>query len=195
MSTGRPREFDFDTALEAALLVFWRKGYEGATLPDLTAAMGINRPSLYAAFGNKEALFRKALDRYVETHAQHVRDAVAQPTARGVAQRLWAGTIELTTGSRFPRGCFLVQAALVCGDAADCVRSEVARQRAQLDEVLRTRFERALTEGDLPPQTRPADLAKYVATVNHGIAVQASGDATRAELLRVAELALRAWPA
>lgn len=195
MSTGRPREFDFDTALEAALLVFWRKGYEGATLPDLTAAMGINRPSLYAAFGNKEALFRKAMDRYVETHAQHVRDAVAQPTARGVAQQLWAGTIELTAGSRFPRGCFLVQAVLVCGDAADCVRSEVARQRSQLDEVLRTRFERALAEGDLPPQARPADLAKYVATVNHGIAVQASGDATRAELLRVAELALGVWPA
>ncbi len=82
MPSGRPREFDIDQALDAALNVFWRKGYEGATLPDLTRAMGINRPSLYAAFGNKETLFRKSVERYVEGPAAHIVEALEEPTAR-----------------------------------------------------------------------------------------------------------------
>src|SRR5881397_579443 len=112
-TVGRPRAFDVDEALDQALKVFWRKGYEGASLPDLTEAMGINRPSLYAAFGNKEALFRKAVERYVEGHACHVRGALAEPTARGVVRRLWLAGIDLIADPRRPRGCFLVQGALV----------------------------------------------------------------------------------
>jgi len=189
---GRPREFDFDKALDAALKVFWRKGYEGATLPDLTRAMGINRPSLYAAFGNKEALFRRAIDRYVEGPASHVLEALLEPTARAVVRRLWSGGIELTTGS--PRGCFLVQSALACGDDADRVRREVSKRRTRLEVSLRERFERAVSEGDLPSSADPADLARYAATVAHGIAVQAVGGATHDELQRVAEMALSAWP-
>jgi len=194
MAVGRPREFDIDQALDRALMVFWRKGYEGASLPDLTAAMGINRPSLYAAFGNKESLFRKAVDRYVEGHACHVKDALNAPTARAVVEQLWNGSIDLTTGSKSPRGCFLVQAALACGDEADCLRKEVAKQRGRLETALRDRFQRAIAEGDLPSKADPADLAKYVSTVSHGIAVQAAGGATRDELHRVAKMALRAWP-
>src|SRR5579863_2273019 len=115
MAIGRPRAFDIDKALDRAMKVFWRKGYEGASLPDLTKAMGINRPSLYAAFGNKEALFRKAIDRYTQGPASHVREALNEPTARRVVERLFRGTINLITGSRNPRGCVLVQSALACG--------------------------------------------------------------------------------
>lgn len=97
MAIGRPREFDVNKALDRALKVFWRKGYEGASLPDLTRAMGINRPSLYAAFGNKEALFRKALDRYAAVSAGHIREALNEPTARAVVERLLLGTAELLT--------------------------------------------------------------------------------------------------
>src|SRR5215204_6288141 len=109
MPRGRPREFDIDEALDRALEVFWRRGYEGASLPELTEAMGINRPSLYAAFGNKEALFRKAIDRYVDRTAAPVREALREPMARGVVERLLCASVDLITDPGHPRGCFLVQ--------------------------------------------------------------------------------------
>jgi AcrR family transcriptional regulator len=192
--TGRPREFNPDKALDRALKVFWRKGYEGASLPDLTKAMGINRPSLYAAFGNKEALFRKAIDRYLEGPAAPVRAALQQPTARAVVEQVLHGTIDLVTDSRNPQGCFLVQAALACGDSADCVRRELAKRRDAGVTALRERFERAVAEVDLPANCNPADLARYVATVMHGLSVQAAGGAQRDDLEQVAKIALRAWP-
>src|SRR5207245_2576808 len=111
---GRPRSFDLDKALDAALQVFWRKGYEGASLPDLTEAMGINRPSLYAAFGNKEELFRTVVIRYIEGPAAFVRKALDEPTARAAAERLLTGAVDLVTDPKNPRGCLLVQGALVC---------------------------------------------------------------------------------
>jgi AcrR family transcriptional regulator len=194
MPVGRPRAFDVKEALDRALEVFWRKGYEGTSLPDLTRAMGINRPSLYAAFGNKEALFRKAIDRYLAGPACHVREAIEEPNARAVVEKLLGGTIELVTDRQNPRGCFLVQGALACADDSDALRQEMAQRRAAGEAALRKRFVRAISEGDLPPGCDPADLARYVTTVMHGIAVQAAGGARRSQLRRVAALALRAWP-
>jgi AcrR family transcriptional regulator len=194
MSIGRPREFDVEKALDRALEVFWRKGYEGATLPELTRAMGINRPSLYAAFGNKEALFRKALDRYAEGPAAFAREALAEPTARAVVERLLGGGAELLTRPAQPRGCLMVQGALACGEGAESVRRELSARRAAREAELRRRFERALSKGDLPPGSDPADLARYVVTVLQGMAVQAAGGARREDLRRVVRIALRAWP-
>jgi AcrR family transcriptional regulator len=191
---GRPREFDVEKALDRALRVFWRKGYEGATLLNLTKAMGINRPSLYAAFGNKEGLFRKALDRYAEGPAAYVREALNEPTARAVAERLLGGAIDLFADRRNPRGCLMVQGALACGEAAESIRRELVSHRVAREAAVRQRFERALVDGDLPADSDPADLARYVMTVAQGMAVQAAGGATREELRRVMETALRAWP-
>jgi AcrR family transcriptional regulator len=193
--TGRPREFDVDKVLDRALRVFWRKGYEGASLSDLTQAMGINRPSLYAAFGNKEALFKKAIDRYVEGPGAFVREALQQPTAKTVAEHLFRGTIELVTDSRNPHGCLMVQGALACGDTADCARREMAKRRDASVTALCKRFERAVSEGDLPSDCNPSDLARFVTTVMHGMAVQAASGASRDELQRAGKIALRAWPA
>src|SRR5882724_10042851 len=130
VAKGRPREFDVEKALDRALEVFWRKGYEGASLLDLTRAMGINRPSLYAAFSSKEGLFRKALDRYADGPAAYVREALGEPTARAVAERLLRGAIDLLTDRRNPRGCLMVQGALACGAAAESVRGELVSRRA-----------------------------------------------------------------
>ena len=187
--------FDAEKALDRALDVFWRKGYDGASLPDLTEAMGINRPSLYAAFGNKEALFRKALDRYVEGPAAYVRKALDEPTAREVAESLFQGAIELLTNPKHPRGCLAVQSALACGEAAESIRDELVSRRKALELAIRRRFQKARTEGDLPADVDPAALAGFAAAVIHGMAVQAAGGASRKELKRVAELALRTWPA
>jgi AcrR family transcriptional regulator len=194
MPIGRPRAFDIDEALDRALTVFWRKGYEGASLPDLTKAMGINRPSLYSAFGNKEALFRKAIDRYVEGPACQLREALKGPTARAVVERLLRGGIDLVTDPENPHGCFMVQGALACGDTVDPIRREMVKRRAAGEAALRERLERALAEGDLPPDSVPADLARYVAILYHGLAVQAAGGATREELSRVVEVVMRGWP-
>lgn len=194
MSLGRPRSFDIDEALDRALEVFWRKGYEGASLPDLTAAMRINRPSLYAAFGNKEALFHKALDRYAAGPAAHVGKALEAETARAVAERLLHGTIDLLTNPKHPQGCLVVQGALACGSEGEAVRQALIERRAESLAAIRRRFERARVEGDLPANCKPADLARYLTTIVQGMAVQATGGATRAQLRKVAELALRTWP-
>ena len=194
MPRGRPRAFCVDEALDRALDVFWRKGYEGATLPDLTEAMGINRPSLYAAFGNKEQLFRKAMDRYAEGPAAFVQQALAQPTARKVAETLLRCKIDMLCDPKTPRGCFVVQAALACGDEGECIRDELGALRKSLELAIRRRFQRARKEGDLPASADPAALAAFVSAVGNGLAVQAAGGATRKELQRVAELALAAWP-
>jgi AcrR family transcriptional regulator len=191
---GRPREFDLDEALDRALRVFWRRGYEGATLPELTEAMGINRPSLYAAFGSKEELFRKALDRYAEGPAACLREALNEPTARAVAEGLLEGAIAVVTDQRNPQGCLMVQGALTCGEAAESVRRELLARRVAGEVAIRQRLERARADGDLPAEADPADLAGYLVTFMRGMAVQAAGGASREDLRRVAEMALRAWP-
>ena len=193
MAVGRPRSFDADQALECALKVFWRKGYEGTTLPDLTKAMGINRPSLYAAFGDKETLFRKALDRYFEGPAAYVFEALKEPNARAAVERLLRGAAELQTCSATP-GCLTVHGALACGDTAGAIRKELALRREQGEAAIYQRLKQAKSEKDLPPGSNPADLARYFATVIQGMAVQAAGGASRVELERVVQTALLVWP-
>jgi AcrR family transcriptional regulator len=193
MTAGRPRDFDTDRALELALLVFWQKGYEGASLADLTAAMGINRPSLYAAFGNKEALFRKTLDRYAATRADFQRRALDAPRARDAIEQVLRGTVDFLADKRHPKGCMITQGALACGQEADSIRRELIARRCAAEADFRRRLERAEAEGDLPPWLQPAAFAKYLATLLQGMAVQAAGGASRDELQQVADLALAVW--
>lgn len=193
---GRPREFCPEEALDKALHVFWRQGYEGASLTDLTEAMGISRPSLYAAFGNKEDLFRRALDRYSETGPGAVqREALDQPTAKAVVERMLRGAAECLTDPDNPRGCLAVQGALSCGEAAESIKNELCGRRAAGEAALRARFERAKADGDLNAEADPQALARFVVTVQQGMSVQAAGGASRDDLMAVAEMALKAWPA
>lgn len=195
MAKGRPREFDPDEALDKAMMVFWQEGFEGASLTDLTEAMGISRPSLYAAFGNKEELFRRALLRYVETGpaAEH-RAALAEPTSRAVVGRLLRYKAESLTDPCHPLGCMVVRGEFSCGGAEQSIKDELAALRCSGETALAERFERAKAEGDLPRSSDPAALAQYVMVLIQGMSVQASSGATREQLLGVAEMALASWP-
>jgi len=191
---GRPRTFDIDEALDKAMVVFWRKGYEGSSIPDLTKAMGISSPSLYAAFGSKEGLFRRVLDRYELGPSHYVTEALKAPTAREVVERLLLGAVNLVAGDCNPTGCLMVQGALSGSDAASEVRVDLAARRAAGERAVRRRLKRAKDEGDLPADADPAQLARYIRAIVYGLAVHAAGGATRRELQGVAEVALRHWP-
>lgn len=194
MGVGRPKEFDVDKALESALQVFWSKGYEGASLQDLTIAMGINKPSMYSTFGNKEELFRKALDRYFENRRVAIERALNQPTARAVIEDLLFEFAHSQTAPDHPPGCLAVQGALVSGKEADCIRKELISRRLLTETLLRERFERAKLEGDLPIDIEPCNLARYVATLSQGMSVQAANGASSCQLEKVVEIALKIFP-
>jgi AcrR family transcriptional regulator len=156
--------------------------------------MGINRPSLYAAFGNKEELFRKALNHYRTGPLAFLADALEKPTSREAVEAILAGFIRMQRGRREARGCLIVSGALACGKEAEAIRQELARLRAGAVTMLRKRFERAVREGDLPAETDCPTLARYFATVLHGLMVQAASGATEKELQLVSAMAMRVWP-
>ncbi len=191
---GRPREFCVDRALTAALGVFWSKGYDGASLADLTEAMGITKPSLYAAFGNKEALFHKALDLYEAEKLEYTREALKQSTARGVAEHFMRGAIDAQTSSCDPKGCLGVISATACGAEATSIKAHVIQRRASSQAALVERFEQARRDGDLPAHVDAAGLTSYLYAILQGMAVQAGSGATRADLERVVETSLAMWP-
>ena len=193
MPAGRPREFDIDKAVDRAMILFWRNGYEGTSLSDLTDGLGITRPSLYAAFGSKQGLFRKVLERYVEVPSRYVTDALKAPSAREVAERLFQGCIELNTNPRHP-GCLMVRDAQACGAGTVAVKQELAVKLADGERAIAGRFKQAKSDGDLPRDCNPDDLARYVRSVIYGIAVQASAGATKQDLRKVADVVLRTWP-
>ncbi|KQS71876.1 TetR family transcriptional regulator [Modestobacter sp. Leaf380] len=191
---GRPRAFDADAALDAAVRVFWAQGYEGASLDDLTAAMGITRTSLYRAFGNKEQLFGRVLARYTETAAAYALRAVGRPTAREVAREFLDGAVQATTDPSSPAGCLGVQGALAVGSAGTAARGVLASWREAGAALLRDRFERSLQDGDLPAGTDPALLARHLMTVANGVAVQAATGVGESELRVVVDMTLSSWP-
>lgn len=191
---GRPRSFDADDALERAMKVFWEQGYEGASLADLTAAMGITRTSMYAAFGNKEQLFAAALKRYLDGPGGYLTQALREPTAQKVAQAFIEGSVRTTTRPDCPSGCLVVQGSLAAGEAGRPARDVLIACREEAVSQLRKRFRKAIKDGDLAPDADPGVLARYVMTVANGIAVQAANGVGRRELEKVAETALRNWP-
>jgi AcrR family transcriptional regulator len=194
MANGRPREFDIEIALDRAMELFWRKGYEGTSLSDLTETLGITRPSLYAAFGNKEALFRTVLKRYEANVVTYRPRALNAPTAKAVARELLEGAANLFGDKSKPAGCLGVQGALASGEQADPIRRELIANRTAGERAIRQRLKRAKAEGDLPSDSNPSSLARYLSAVVYGMAVLAAGGASRTELLQVTEMALQNWP-
>jgi AcrR family transcriptional regulator len=190
---GRPREFDREDALDEAMEVFWRRGYEGATIAELTGAMGINPPSLYAAFGSKEGLLKAALDRYSQKREACMAELLEAPTAREMVERLRLKLADLQTDPDNPPGCLLVAGGLACGVGSENIPFELAAHRAQTEDELRARLIRAREEGDLAEDADPAALARYLSAVIAGIGVLASAGATREQLREVAMVAVKAF--
>jgi AcrR family transcriptional regulator len=187
---GRPRQFSEEQALDAAMRVFWEKGFEGATLADLTKAMGINRSSLYSSFGDKQELYRRVLDHYASGPASFMHCALEAATAREVVAKIFEGAVKAFSDPHNPRGCLTVQGALACGSESRSVQLETLQFRRRAEEMLARRLRRAQKEVDLPRDFDPAEIARFVVTVVNGLSVQAANGASGKELKRVTEMAM-----
>ncbi len=195
MARGRPRTFDPDAAVAAVLPIFMEKGFEGATFGELVAAMGINPPSFYAAFGSKEQLFRRAIELYASLGAAIVTDAIAKPTAYEAVEHLLRLTADSDTDPSRPAGCLFVQGALCSSDKGSDIRAELQERRTAIGPVLEERLRRARGEGDESLVGDPEKLALFVSTVIQGMAVQATSGCDRAALHRVVDVTLAALAA
>ncbi len=191
---GRHREFDENAALDAALAVFWAKGYEGASFDDLSRATNVARPGLYAAFGNKESLFLKVLDRYGSEYTSFIREALELPTSVEVVTRILRGTVELNTRFAKHLGCLGVNGAVACSANAEAIRVELVRQRSSSEAALARRLKQAQKEGDLSSAAKAGTLAKLVMTLTQGISVQAKAGVGRAALGEIVKQFLLSWP-
>lgn len=189
MQSGRPREFDADQAIDAAMEVFWAKGYEATSIGDLTSALGILRGSLYSAFDSKKALFDRVVERYCETVGSYIERAVAAEDVREVVCCVWYGVVAATTGAKTPSGCLVVQGALNSPSDGSGVWEALAGIRNDDRARLQRRFERESAK-DLPGGMSPAVLASLVVTFQHGIAVQARTGASRETLVETVDAAL-----
>jgi AcrR family transcriptional regulator len=192
---GRPREFDRDAALEAAMFLFWRKGFAATSMNDLCEAMGVRSPSLYAAFGSKEELYLEAVARYVDIQGQLVWDGLEEATTAraGVENLLLAATKNLPKSRTTPAGCMAVLAAV--GDEWPAAIARVAKEtRHEMQGRLRARLEAAVANGELPVATDIDSLGRFYLGVFQGMAIQARDGATQAELSGIATAAMAAWP-
>ncbi|MGW3855441.1 TetR/AcrR family transcriptional regulator [Micromonospora arida] len=189
---GRPRAFDEETVLDRAAEVFWRHGYEGASLTTLTSAMGINRPSLYATFGSKEQLFERAFARYRETQVTNVRAVLEQPTAYAAVEAFLRSSADGLTANDHPLGCLSIQGGLACSPENARISQILAAGRAANEAALEERLSRAAREGDLPPGVDHRALARLVMALSEGFAVHAAAGTSREDLHASIDVALRA---
>jgi AcrR family transcriptional regulator len=191
---GRPRAFSEAAALDAAVRVFWEKGYEGASLDDLTSAMGINRSSLYSTFGDKETLFRRVIARYSTGPMASLWEALTQPKARSVVEALFRSQVKFLSDPSHPRGCLTLQGGLACGSGSEAAKQAMVDWRKNGLTQLQKRMQRAHREGDLAADVNPNDLARYIMIVMNGLSIQAANGATKAEMTSAVQMALRSMP-
>ena len=189
--TGRPINFDKDAALEAAMLLFWERGFEGTSMADLTQAMGLSPSSIYAAFGDKHALFALAAKRYLENPAQYAARALAEPTLKGVVRALFENTVEFLTTPGHPPTCMSLAGAMGCSVNATPAKQRMTEIRKQNEAAIKSRLVKARKSGEFPKEINVDDYTRYLSTVLAGLSIQAANGSTKAELTRTAEMALR----
>jgi AcrR family transcriptional regulator len=189
--TGRPIGFDRDAALEAAMLLFWERGYEGTSMADLTQAMNLNPSSIYAAFGDKHALFSAAVRRYMEIRAQYATKALEEPTLEGVIRALFDNTVAFLTTPGHPPTCMTLAGAAGCSLEAKPARDLMREIRKQNQIAIRERLLKARKSGELPKDINADDYARYLSSIIAGLSIQAANGATKQELKRTAQMAVR----
>ena len=189
--TGRPIGFDKDAALEAAMLVFWERGFEGASMADLTQAMGLNPSSIYAAFGDKHALFSLAVQRYLDSRAQYATEALEEPTLEKVVRALFNNTVAFLTTPGHPPSCMTLAGAMGCSVDAAPARDLMTEVRRQNEVAIRERLLEARKSGELSKDIDVNDYTRYLSSILAGLSVQAANGSTKAELKRTAQMALR----
>jgi AcrR family transcriptional regulator len=191
---ARPRVFDIEKAIQTATVMFWKNGYEQTSLSNLTEEMGITPPSFYFAFESKDGLFRKVVKHYVTTYLGFMGEAFRQPTARGVAETMLYGCADVYSNPSNPRGCLIMNCSLPSSETAVQVRQELASERKARRAKLKRRFQETIASGDLPRDSDPEDLARYVMSIGWGLAVEAQSGASKRDLYRIVARAMRAWP-
>jgi AcrR family transcriptional regulator len=189
--TGRPIGFDKDAALEAAMLLFWERGFEGASMAELTQAMGLSPSSIYAAFGDKQALFSLAVRRYLNTRAQYATEALQEQTLERVIRALFDNTVAFLTTPGHPPSCMTLAGAIGCSVNAAPARDLLTEVRKQNEAAMRARLLKARKSGELSKDIDVKDYTRYLSSILAGLSVQAANGSTKAELRRTAEMALR----
>jgi AcrR family transcriptional regulator len=189
--TGRPIGFDKDAALEAAMLLFWERGFEGASMAELTQAMGLSPSSIYAAFGDKQALFSLAVKRYLNTRAQYATEALQEQTLERVIRALFDNTVAFLTTPGHPPSCMTRAGAIGCSLNAAPARDLLTEVRKQNEAAIRARLLKARKSGELSKDIDVNDYTRYLSSILAGLSVQAANGSTKAELRRTAEVALR----
>jgi len=191
---GRPRTFSSDDALMAAVAVFAEKGYEHTSLSDLTEAMGINRTSMYLAFGSKEDLFLRAMKAYQAQADAQLTECMSGPSARAGVEALLRAEVEMATGPDRVGVSFITQPPLTHAGASDAVIAGVEACRASVHLKLKDRFDQAVRDGELPPEADTDALGRFYSVIIQGLALDAQHGGTRQQLLRAIDVALAAWP-
>lgn len=191
---GRPRRFDRTTALTRAMELFWERGYEGASISDLTAVMGMNAPSLYATFGSKESLFREAVHLYNE-NSPTTRALNDAPTARAAVEALLRDNVAAYADPANPAGCMIVLSAMLGVPENEAVRNHLAQYRRSDQLALQRRLEHSMAEGELPQGTDTATIAAFYITILQGLSIQAHDGASREQMEAIVDCAMAAWDA
>lgn len=192
---GRPRAFDRDDALDRAMHLFWRRGYEATSVSDLTESMGITPPSLYAAFGDKKRLFLEAVDRYQAGPGSFAQRALCdEPTAERAMRRLLLDTTESFFDPKNAKGCMVVLAATNCTVESNDVLDALAARRRAAERVIRDRIAAGRDAAEFPADTDVDALAGTIVTILYGLSIKARDGASRASLRKVVDQVMSGWP-